>query len=409
VIEKDFFLRIITILVLILGFYQKTICQTKSELESEILKNKKDIEYTTRLLGETTKSRKESYNKLLIINKRIKLRSNLIEKISDEIINIEKKILNNKYIIESLEEDLKKIKKEYANMIYYAYKNKNSYDRIIFIISAKDFNQAYKRIKYLQQYTKYRKKQGTLISAIKTVLKDIINELGKSKNEKEELIQQKNEENKLILIEKKEQDEIVIKLGKKEKELKAELRNKERIARKLREAIEEIITEKARSSKELEIVNRLTPEERIISDEFRNNKGRLPWPTENGVITTEFGEHEHPVLKGIKVKCSGVDISTTEGSIVRAIFGGEVSRVFAIRGANMAIIIRHGDYLTVYQNLIDVKVKVGDKVKIKQTLGIAYTDKENGNRTTIHIQIWEENKKGDLPNLLDPSIWISQK
>jgi len=146
----------------------------------------------------------------------------------------------------------------------------------------------------------------------------------------------------------------------------------------------------------------MTPEEILVSANFEQNRRRLPWPVERGVITDHFGVHQHPVLKNIQVKNNGVDISTVQGAKARSVFGGEVSRVFVVSGGNYAVIIRHGKFLTVYSNLVDVLVKSGDKVSIKQTIGTIGTDNEDDNKTVLKFQIWKENVK------MNPEEWIAK-
>ena len=175
--------------------------------------------------------------------------------------------------------------------------------------------------------------------------------------------------------------------------------------KKLNERIEkeiaEIIEEEARRMKGTGLYKQLTPEEKIISDNFFDNKGRLPWPTERGIITENIGQHPHPVLPGITIQNNGVDITTVEGAEARALFDGIVSKVIAILGANYTVIIRHGNFLTVYQNLINVKVKKGDNIKVKQPIGTIYTDKET-QTTVLHIEIWRELEKQN------PNDWLSK-
>ncbi|MBU0765784.1 MAG: peptidoglycan DD-metalloendopeptidase family protein, partial [Bacteroidetes bacterium] len=196
-------------------------------------------------------------------------------------------------------------------------------------------------------------------------------------------------------------------LKSRESELKKQLSEKQMAAEKIARAIQKIIEEEAKKAAELAKKNRtpgeyaLTPEDKLISDNFGNNKGRLPWPTERGEITSTFGEHEHPVLHGIKVRNNGVDISTQKGAIARAVFEGEVRQVLEIPGADKVVIIRHGSYLSVYQNLDNVFVSTGDKIKAKQSLGTIHT-KGSDNTTTLQFQIWQESTK------LDPALWLSR-
>ena len=298
-------------------------------------------------------------------------------------------------------------------MIYYAYQNSNSYDKLAFILSAEDINQAYKRIKYFQYYTKYRKSQADTIIAMQNELNEKINVLEAKKNKKQTLIYETEDVKDKLYGEKQEQSTVLNQLKSQEKDLKSKIKEKELVAHKLQLEIEKIIAEEARKAAERARLAAskgnssgksnfaLTPEDKLISDNFGKNKGHLPWPTERGGITGVFGEHPHPVLSGIKIRNNGIDISTTEGSIVRAIFNGTVSKVFMTPDGNQAVIIRHGNYLSVYSNLKDVIVSSGDKISTKQTIGVISTEKKE-NTTEVHFEIWKNNSK------LNPKYWISK-
>jgi len=190
-------------------------------------------------------------------------------------------------------------------------------------------------------------------------------------------------------------------LQKEEKRLKAEIVEKERIAAELEEEIRKEIEEEARKLSANNLYSSLTPEQRLVSADFVKNKGLLPWPIERGVITLPFGNADYPGLAGTKINSNGVDISGIPGSRARAIFGGEVTKVFAILGANYTVLIRHGDFLTVYQNLINVRVKTGDKVATKQVIGDIFTE-DNRSVATVHFEIWQEKK------ILNPEDWLSR-
>lgn len=406
----NFRFNILFILIVFISI--SSFAQTRKDLENKKKQTQKEIEYINNLLKQNQKNAESSYNNLLIINKKISLQENLIASINSEIKFIDTKIADTKNVVTSLEADLKKIKEEYAKMIYFAYVNRSSYDKLMFIMSAEDFNQAYKRLKYLQYYSQYRQQQAESIKKTQETLSRTIAELEKNKEEKKELIKIQQEENIVLGIEKKQQDEVIISLQSKEKELKEKLEMQVLARKKLDKQIEEIIAREIREAEERAkkaAANSttkkgnfaLTPAEKIISDNFGANKGFLPWPTERGVITGAFGEHPHPVLKNIKVQNNGIDISTEEGSIARAIFEGEVSKIVTIGPANKAVLIRHGNFFTLYSNLKETLVKAGDKVSTKQTIGIINTVKEE-NKTTLHLEIWQESTK------LNPASWLSK-
>ncbi|MBI4647802.1 MAG: peptidoglycan DD-metalloendopeptidase family protein [Bacteroidia bacterium] len=381
--------------------------QTRKELEAKKKKQYESIEYTNKLLRETKSDSKNSYNKLMLLNKKISLRKELINSISKEISLINRNITENLKVIESLEKDFKKLKQDYAKMIYYAYKNYKSNDRLMFILSSDDFNQAYKRLKYFQYYSQYRKKQANLVLKTRNNLEKKVEELNCKKQDRQNLINSQQEESIILELEKTEQSKLLEDLKSKENELKKQIARQRKVAEEIENAIHKIIEEEAKKAAELAKKDAkadkfaLTPEEQIISNNFEANQGKLPWPTEHGEITDFFGEHDHPIIPGIKKRNNGIDISTDKSSIVRAIFDGEVRQILDIPSVNHVIILRHGNYLSVYQNLDEVYVKKGQKVKTKQTIGKLFA-RSSDDIATLHIEIWKENTK------LDPAIWLSQ-
>jgi len=428
-------LLIVCFILLITSFALQA--QTRTELEKKHKKTQEEIKYTNNLLKHTKRDKKISMNQLMILNKKINARQELINTITSEIASLIDKIDEKQRNIQNLENNLEKLKNNYAKMIIFAYKTRSSYDKLVFILSAKDFNNAYRRLKYLQQYADFRKKQMEAIISTQQDLSEKIAELKVKKDDKENLLSEEKQETNQLTNEKSEQKKILKGLKSKEKELANKLSQKKLADQKLQSVINELIAEeikkaekarkeKIRKEKELKeqqaklnvknpkidasvnvekkttsAVFDLTPAEQIVSDKFEANKGKLPWPVERGVITSTFGEHEHPVLKGIKVKNDGVYISTTQGSTARSIFDGVISKIISIPGKNKAIIIRHGDFLTVYSNLKEVNVNVGDKVKSKQKIGVIYSDSEDDNKTVLELQIWHGTIKQN------PEYWLS--
>ncbi|MDD4236403.1 MAG: peptidoglycan DD-metalloendopeptidase family protein [Bacteroidales bacterium] len=389
-----------TILIILTLLCAISVAQNRSELEKKKNNAIKEIEYTNKLIRETEQGKKESVNNLNLINTKISARQELINAISSEISLIETTIKDNELVISMLEEDLIALRNEYAKMIVLAYKNRNSYDRLMFILSSDDFNQAYKRLKYYQQYSDYRKKQAMAIKGIQVVLNSENEKLAASKQEKETLLAEKSDETNQLKQEKRMQNSTIQKLTKQEEDLRKTLRKYEETAAQLQREIEKLIAEEAKASSSSGTYQ-LTPAEKLISTNFGNNKGALPWPVERGVIVSSYGKHPHPVLGGVTIENAGVDIATAQGTQVRAIFEGEVRRVFTLPGAQNAVIIRHGNYLSVYTHLSKAFVKKGDKVETKQAIGEVYTDKEE-NKTIVHIEIWKENLK------MNPAQWLAK-
>lgn len=375
--------------------------QTKEELQRKKKKLLEEISYANKILKEIQESKTLSLVQLLTLNKKINARQQLINTINKEIYLLNKNIDRNNEIINALENDLKKIKADYAKLIFYSYKNMNKYSRLLFILSSENFNQALQRIKYLEQFADYRKKQAKLIVEVKNSLSAKVFELEKKRNEKQKLLNSLQKEKINLSKEKEEKDKLVKKLKGEEKRLKIEIRKKEKDAKKLQKAIERIIAEEMRKAKEMGKLA-LTPEAMALSKDFISNKSKLPWPVKRGIIVSHFGEHPHPVLEGIKIKNNGIDIATTKNAEVRAIFDGTVSGIAIIPGAGKAVIIRHGEYLSVYSNLKEVYVTSGEKIKTKQVIGKVLTDSDS-NKAQVHLEIWKGMKK------LNPEFWIYTK
>src|SRR6056297_285167 len=394
-------LKKVFLLFLIFCFAVGLYAQKRDKLEEQRRSLIQDIKYTNQLLEKNKKRKNLTLNQLAIIKQKIDLREKLIYQLENDLNGISQQILENQIMIESLRENLSQIKAEYAQLVYYAYKNRNSYDRLMFIFSSEDFNQAYRRLKYLRHYNQYRRKQAQSIKATQTVIQEKINELKNARNQKSTLLDQRQRETKILGEERSNQKSAVQKLSQREKKLKEELKKKQALADQLNKQIQELIAEEIARRKRTNNFE-LTPEQQLIDDNFASNKSRLPWPIKRGVVTEKFGEHPHPVLDGIKVRNDGVDISTNPGEVVRSVFKGEVRKIFKIPGLNKTCIIRHGKYMTVYSNLDEIFVKVGEKVDSKQTIGIVHTNKEEG-IGTFKFQVWREFSK------LNPEKWLAGK
>lgn len=397
---------IVLMLSAILNFAQAQ--DKKTQLQQQKAKIEEEISYTNKLIEETKKSKQTSVDQLLLINKQISKRQELINAINGEINSLDNEIRRTNDTIKQLTQTIDRLRKEYASMIYYASKNRNAYSRLMFIFSARDFNQAYQRVKYFQQYTAYRQNQVRVIKETQEVLNSKLAQIEKQKKEKVALKQMEEGERQKLAKEKNQQDQVVKNLSKKEKDLLKKLRESEKAAKRLQKAIEDLIAEEIRKANEAakksgvkptpENKFALTPAEIELSSNFSGNKGRLPWPTERGVISATFGEHPHPVLKGIITKNNGIDIDTEKGSIARSVFDGVVSSIMNLPSFNNVVIVKHGEYLTVYSNLDQLYVKKGDKIKTKQQIGVIQTG--DGGKTFLHFELWHGK------NLQNPESWI---
>jgi len=383
--------------------------KTKKQLEQE-------IKYTNMLLEQTQKSRQASLNKLILINRQIEKREALVEAINSEIDQIQKEIGIQSEQVRHLSDELKKMKDEYASMIYYAYKNLNIFNRIMFIFAAEDFNQAFYRLRYYQQYSSYRRTQAEIIRKTQMDLAQKIKQMEETKTQKALLALSKEQEKNKLIGEKEIKNNTVQELGKNEKQLVATLRDKQEAAQKLQREIEKLIAEEIKASairakKTAKTENKpkpeitetkimLTPVEMELSSSFAANKGKLPWPSEKGIITGIFGEHPHPILKYVKVKNNGIDITTDEGANVRSVFNGKVSRVMSFPNMNKVVIVRHGEFLTVYSNLEEVSVADGQEISTKQLIGTVHTSQDDS-KTEYHFEIWLGK------TIQNPQEWLS--
>jgi len=286
-------------------------------------------------------------------------------------------------------------------LIYYAYRNHTNYEKLMYILAGATISQSYQRYKYLKYISDYRIQKAGEIEAFIDELDIQQQQLDVLKNEKLEALEEKESEQGKLVGQRSRKAEMVNSLKRRESQLRGEIREKERIARELEARIREIIEEEARKLNSTNIYGALTPEQELVGNDFRKNKGKLPWPVEKGIITVGFGRHEVPGLRGSSVQNNGVDITSSTGTEVRAVFEGEVTKVFAILGANYTVLIRHGEFLSVYQNLVNVRVKTGDKVLTKDRLGEAFTD-ESENVASVHFEVWQER------TILNPEDWISK-
>ena len=383
----------------------------RAKLEQDKKKVEEEIEYTNKLLDQTRETRKSSLNEVVILNKKIGQREKLISTISSEVQVVDYQLTLAQDSINLLEKDLQSLKDEYAKMIYYAYKNKNLYDRLIFIFSSEDFNQAYQRLKYFEYYNEYRHQQALLIQIKQKRLEIKMEELALIKNEKNRLLTVEERQREQLTVEREEKNKSVQSLSKKEKELQKTLKEKEAAAKKLQKAIQDIIAEEIRLANERASKTggvavksglfALTPEEKIISDNFLSNQGKLPWPVEKGIISSTYGEHPHPVLKNVKTRNNGIDLLIEPGSTARAIFSGVVARVMNVPNNNNVVIIRHGEFLSVYSNLDKVSVKIGEKVSTKQQIGTVFTNSIDS-KTELHFELWQSK------TLLNPEEWLAR-
>jgi septal ring factor EnvC (AmiA/AmiB activator) len=390
-----------TILFVLLNlFFLHSQDQKKNELESVRKKTIEEIEFATKMIEENQAKSKESLNQLSLVNHKIKMQNRLIETLAEEIEVLDQQIgLNNSSIVESRQKQ-DKIKSEYAKSIYLTYQKRTRNSFVLYILASDNFNLAYKRFRYIQIVNSYRKKQVALLLDLEQQIKEENQKLEEKKRDRQNLHTLHEKENVKLANEKIKQKGMLTKLQKQEKDLKAELEKKKRIAREIEREIEKIILAERKKSSKGDIYATLTKEEKLISDEFGKNLGKLPWPTKQGVVVGKFGEQDHPSIKGIKVRNDGIYIATVKNAEVRCVFTGVVTRIFSIPGENYSVIIKHGNYYTLYHNLKDVRVSTGNELRTKDVIGSVATDMDK-NEAILHFQIWKETERND------PELWLS--
>ena len=406
---------ILVFFTLLLSF--SAFSQTKEELKKQKLSIEKEINYTAKLLKKTKTNKDKSLSYLKVLDKQIQNQEYLLQTLHIEISLLNKQIrkteqaiIKTEQSVKTEQENLELLKSEYAKMIYACFKKKGNRNDLMFIISAEDFNQAYKRTVYLKQYISFRKNQAEKITESKKELESKKSDLNTQKDQltlevasKKELISAKKNELTTISDTKQEKQELINRLGKSEKLFKKQLQDKQKRAKTLDDKIRKIIAEEIRKAREeAEKKNKgfaLTPEAMALSSEFNSNKGKLPWPLEKGIIVQGYGKQKHAVFSGIETFNNGIDIATDKKAIVRAVFDGTISRIFFIKGEGKAILMNHGEYFSVYSGLTEVSVKVGEKLLAKEKIGIVFTQ-EVEEKSELHFEIWKGYDKHD------PSKWL---
>ena len=377
--------------------------QEQQKLEKERKKIEADIKYTNDLLEETRKSKKSTVYELRLISNKLKQRNELIATLKKEINVLNRKISSTQDGIVDLNNEIDALIDEYAKVAYFAYRHKTAYNKLIFLFAAEDLNQAYQRLRYLDQISAFIRSEAKQIRLKESTKEKELKTLNKQKLEKKDLLDAQNVQ--LLKLEQEESEKKKIKadLSGKEKQLRASIRAKEKEAKKLKKKIEGIIARELAKAKPKTKggTYALTPEEKLLSDSFAANKGKLPWPTERGLVSETFGVHRHPVLKNVKTKNNGLNIVTSKGTEVRAVFSGEVVSVVTLTTTNRAVIMKHGEYFSVYSNLEEVFVKKGDILETKEKLGRVHTNTKG--KTELHFEIWQ----GKV--LLNPSLWILKR
>jgi len=367
--------------------------KSKSQLQREKQQNLEKIKEVEKILSETSARKTNTLGELSALKQRISEQENLISSIKGEMQFLDGEIGENNSIIQALEEDLKKLKREYASMIFAAQKANNSASRLTFLFSAESFDQLVMRLRYMEQYSETRKLQAEQIVKVQEELSGHVEMFRARKEEKNKLLQEEVKENENLTTLKRKQNSVVRSLEKEEKKLKRDLEETKHAIAHLDKLINDIIKEEmereARAFKAKDIVK--------LSSSFEDNKTKFPWPV-SGFISQKFGRQNHPVLKGIVIQNDGINIQTKENEKVKCIFEGEVRKVAFIPTLGSTVIIKHGEYLSVYTGLKDVSVKVGQKVLTNQEIGQVLSNSDGISELRFRIH------KNTTP--LDPQAWL---
>ena len=423
----------IAFLFFFLIFSVSAFAQSPDDLRREKEKLNQQLEDLNREYQETLNNKKATMKELTVIKQKIALREQKINIINTQVRNLDNQISESNSTVQNLQIQLKQLKNEYAAMILFTYHNQSAYNKLMFIFAAKDFNQSYKRLKYLQQIGTYRERQAASITEAQSELHVKINELDKDKKQKSNLLNDQKKEKETLGKERNDQVKVVAVLSKHEGLLKQQQKEVQRKIAKTNKAINLAIRREiedarrkaeaaqkaeakleaanAKNEKETpapakkqitksstvsEVLNS-TPEAAKLSNDFLENRGSLPWPVKDGLLVQGFGPFTDS--EGIRNESFGYDIRTGEGASVRAVFQGEVTHVSDISGTYL-VIIKHGEYHTAYSNLKSVSVKVGQKVSTKELIGSVATDQSIG-QAIVSFSIY----KGDTP--VNPKIWLA--
>ena len=373
----------------------------QKKLEAQKISLKKEISQINSLIVESKKRSKNLADNLEDLQLKISVRDKLININNSQLNNLTNIINNQNDRIDDLEVNLTNLKNEYEKIIYTSYKKRSTQMKLMFLFASENINQAFKRFQYFKQYSKYRKKQADKIVQIQKEIENNVDSLVISKSQKERLIEENKDVKKSLTKEKQQQDNLFKGLLKNQKDYAAQINKKEKQAKLIDNEIQKLIRLAiAESNKNNNSTNfSLTPEGRLISSNFQANRGRLPWPVKEGVIVRRFGTQPHPVVRTTTINSNGISIATSPNSIAYSVFDGEVLSVYGFSGGNPGVLIRHGKYISNYQNLSSIFVKKGDKINANDEIGVVFTNESNG-KTVLKFNIFNELKPEN------PTIWL---
>jgi septal ring factor EnvC (AmiA/AmiB activator) len=428
----------IPVFLSLIVFTGSVYAQSKSEkLKKEQVKIEKRIKNTKSLLDKTKSKAQSSLNELELVEAQISTRETLVKNFDDQVRAAEFEMIGKANDIKHIQERQKILKKQYRQMLLHAFKNRNKLGKLMFVFSAHSYAEALHRNNYLEKMKEIEKTQFQLLRKNQEIIQGEYVQISSEKTTKEFALNEKIKEKELIEQDKLLKEELYRKLKKEEETLRNNLakdekekqvlkdkinaaiqdelkkssttkttksKSKEKETKKKAETDEKKQTESA-SKKSEDVVFVETPESSALGSNFSGNKGKLPFPVVSGTITEKFGTNPHPTIKNVFTNNNGVDISTAKNANVRSVFEGEVSSVLTIPGAGKVVIIKHGNYRTVYSNLRESYVSVGTKVSTKQSIGSLLTH-ESGSVSIAHFEI--HLVSGGNIQCLNPSLWLSR-
>lgn len=379
------------------------VAQSVEELQKRKAKALKNLEATSNLITENKANTQKTMTKINLLQAEIKERKVVINTLNAEVNSINRQLSTLRTEIAMQERQLEALKKEYSALMYHQYYKKGKWDNLLFVLSADNVAQSYRRYRYIKQYSEYCTQKATEISLVQKELDEKLAEAERIRQERVEVLNARKQESAKLQTEKNQQDKLVKGLKKKQKELNAQLKKQQEIANKLNSQIEQKIAEEAKKSgSKGGSEYALTKEEKLVSGNFEKNQHRLPWPVDKGLVVGAFGIQPHPVLEHVTTNNKGIYIQSPKGTKARCVFEGEVTQVFSIPGSNTTVIVKHGLYRTVYSNLSKVVVKAGDKVKSKQEIGTIYSDPDEDDKTVLYFQVWKDKA------VQNPEIWLAK-
>jgi septal ring factor EnvC (AmiA/AmiB activator) len=395
---------------------------SRTALNSEKKQIEKEIAEQKKLLESTKKNKAASLREVELIKNQIKKQEKLIQTINEEIHTLDNQIFENTKELNALTKKLDLLTAEYEKAVYAAYKYRNALSKAGFVLSAANFNQAIQRMNYLQEYSRTLNLQLKTILDTKQKIKQKDEQLKSQKQEKTSLIQDRNKEKDQLTKQQSEKNTLVSNLKKQESKINTEINKRINRQKQIDAAIQRLIDAEIEKSRKAAAAASpkstssttpaptkspatytltLTPEQSALASNFESNKGKLPWPVEKGTVGIEFGPYTHPEVSSVQIINNGINIFTEKSSPIRAVFKGEVAGIFDMDDGKV-VLIRHGNYISVYSYLASVDVKKGDQVNTKQQIGRIVNDPSK-TYSELHFEIRKDK------NPLNPSLWIMKK